>query len=69
MTNQIKELADREADLLSRGRPLASMANLRKRISSLFLQFVTDHNFNPRAADFVLDPQVIAAAAANGTSN
>ncbi len=53
LTKDIADLADREADLLSRGRPLKSVEKLRTRLSNLFLEFIEDPKFNPRAADFV----------------
>lgn len=63
VTRQIKELVDREADLLSRGRPLRSMQNLRQRISNLFLQFIEDYKYNPRAKDFIVDPSGLTGVA------
>ena len=53
LTRELSDLLDREADLLGRGRTFKSMAGLRKRIKSLFLQFIEDPQFNPRAADFI----------------
>lgn len=53
LTHSLTELLDREADLLNRGRPLASMEALRLRVRNLFLQFVEDPAYNPRARDFV----------------
>lgn len=56
LTREIVELIDREGDLVSRGRPeksLEGMLNiipgLRKRINSLFLQFIRTPEFNPEA--------------------
>jgi hypothetical protein len=53
LTHSLAELLDREADLLNRGRPLASMEALRMRIRNLFLQFVEDPAYDPRARDFI----------------
>ena len=53
LTKDIADLADREADLLSRGRPLKSVEKLRTRMCNLFLEFIEDPKFNPRAADFI----------------
>lgn len=55
LSREITELVDREADLLDRGRPLASMEKLRLRISHLFLQFLEHPQHNPRAADFLVE--------------
>ena len=53
LTRDITDLVDREADLLSRGRSLTCMAGLRKRIKALFLMFIEEPQFNPRASDFI----------------
>lgn len=53
LTKDIADLADREGDLLSRGRPLKSMERLRSRLSNLFLEFLETPKYNPRASDFV----------------
>jgi hypothetical protein len=50
---EIQDLVDREADLLSRNRPLKSMEKLRSRLGNLFLQFLQNSDVNPRAADFI----------------
>lgn len=55
LTAEIMELVDREADLLNRGRPLKSMESLRARISNLFLRFLENPEYNPRAADFLVE--------------
>ena len=52
LTRDIADLADREGDLLNRGRPLKSMEKLRTRLNNLVLQFLDDAHYNPRAADF-----------------
>eukprot|EP01039_Chlorochromonas_danica_P002184 gene2184-2384_t len=50
---ELVSLLDREADLLSRRRPLKTMQNLRLRSAHLFLQLVQSPDFNPRAIDFI----------------
>jgi len=58
LTYEIRELIDREADLLSRNRPVKSMERLRMRLNNLFLQFVQSPDFNPRAGDFLKETKV-----------
>lgn len=53
LTRDICDLIDREADLLNRGRSVASMDKLRKRLLNLFLEFLEDPDINPRAKDFI----------------
>ena len=53
LTKDIADLTDREADLLNRGRPVKSMDRLRSRLANLFLEFIEEPKYNPRAADFV----------------
>ena len=50
LTKEIIELIDREADLLMRGIREASLEGLRKRIATLFLQYIKTPTFNPEAA-------------------
>jgi len=50
LTRDIIELIDREADLLMRGVSDANLEGLRKRISTLFLQYCKNPLFNPEAA-------------------
>ncbi|KAI5686138.1 hypothetical protein MNV84_03812 [Leishmania braziliensis] len=52
LTQELCELIDREADLLHRGRKEASLTSLRKRIQSLFAQFIEDPQYNPVAKEF-----------------
>jgi hypothetical protein len=52
LTRDIVDLIDREGDLISRGRDAASIEGLRKRISTLFLQFIKTPEFNPEAGHF-----------------
>lgn len=54
-SQEMIELIDREADLLSRNRPLKSMSNLRSRLMNLFLQFIQNPACNPRAGDFLVE--------------
>ena len=56
LTKTLSDLLDREADLLNRGRPFKSMEALRFRIKNLFLQFIEDPMYNPRASDFINVP-------------
>ena len=58
MLDDIVELCDREADLLNRGRSVESMVNLRRRLTSLFRQFVDTPEFNPEADRFLKVPGV-----------
>ena len=44
------ELIDREADLLMRGVKETNLEGLRKRISTLFLQYIKTPTFNPEVA-------------------
>jgi hypothetical protein len=53
LTRDIAELVDREADLLNRGRPIKSIEKLRIRLGNMFLQFLENGDYNPRARDFV----------------
>ena len=50
LTQEIIELIDREADLLMRGVKEGNLTGLRKRISTLFLQYIKTPTFNPEAA-------------------
>jgi hypothetical protein len=50
LVDEIAMLCDREADLLSRGRPQASMEGLRARLLSNWQTFCEDPRFNPGAA-------------------
>ncbi|GAB1609628.1 IQ and ubiquitin-like domain-containing protein, partial [Argonauta hians] len=52
----ITRLVDREADLLMRGVSNNNLAGLRKRISTLFLQFIKTPFFNPEAARYTTLP-------------
>ena len=50
LTQDIISLIDREADLLMRGIKDENLQGLRKRISSLFLQYIKTPQFNPAIA-------------------
>ena len=50
LTKDIVELIDREADLLMRGVKETNLEGLRKRISTLVLQYIKTPTFNPEVA-------------------
>ncbi|KAG8577465.1 hypothetical protein GDO81_010190 [Engystomops pustulosus] len=57
LTLEIVELIDREADLLMRGVQDCNLDGLRKRISTLFLQYIKTPTFNPEIARLLKVPQ------------
>ncbi|XP_066579864.1 IQ motif and ubiquitin-like domain-containing protein [Amia ocellicauda] len=57
LTRDIVELIDREADLLTRGVKDTNLEGLRKRISTLFLQFIKTPTFNPEVTRLLKVPQ------------
>ncbi|XP_076863418.1 solute carrier family 13 member 1 isoform X2 [Brachyhypopomus gauderio] len=57
LTKQIVELIDREADLLTRGVKESNLEGLRKRISTLFLQYIKTPTFNPQVSKVLKVPQ------------
>lgn len=57
LTQEIVELIDREADLLFRGVEEHNLEGLRKRISTLFLQYIKIPTFNPEIARLLKVPQ------------
>uniref|UniRef100_A0A8C5MXZ3 IQ motif and ubiquitin domain containing n=1 Tax=Leptobrachium leishanense TaxID=445787 RepID=A0A8C5MXZ3_9ANUR len=57
LTQEIVELIDREADLLMRGVQDRNLDGLRKRISTLFLQYIKVPTFNPEVARLLKVPQ------------
>ncbi|XP_018413236.1 PREDICTED: IQ and ubiquitin-like domain-containing protein [Nanorana parkeri] len=57
LTQEIVELIDREADLLMRGVQEHNLEGLRKRISTLFLQYIKIPTFNPEIARLLKVPQ------------
>lgn len=50
LTREIVELIDREADLLIRGVKESNLEGLRKRIVTLFLQYIKNPTFNPQVS-------------------
>lgn len=50
LTQEILELIDREADLMSREVKECNLEGLRKRICTLFLQYIKTPKFNPEVA-------------------
>ncbi|XP_027029299.2 IQ and ubiquitin-like domain-containing protein isoform X1 [Tachysurus fulvidraco] len=50
LTREILELIDREGDLLMRGVKESNLEGLRKRIATLFLQYIKNPHFNPQAS-------------------
>lgn len=50
LSQDIVELLDRETDLLGRGVKEANLEGLRKRISTLFLQYIKSPSFNPQVS-------------------
>lgn len=50
LTQDIVDLIDREVDLMTRGLEAASLAGLRRRISTLLLQYIKTPAFNPEVA-------------------
>ncbi|CAH2278169.1 IQ and ubiquitin-like domain-containing [Pelobates cultripes] len=57
LTQEIVELIDREADLLMRGVQDSNLDGLRRRISTLFLQYIKVPTFNPEVARLLKVPQ------------
>ena len=67
LTQEIIELIDREADLLMRGVRESNLDGLRKRISTLFLQYIKTPTFNPEAARLLkVSPVAIARCSQTG---
>lgn len=62
LTQEIINLIDREADLLMRGIKEENILGLRKRIASLFLQYIKSPQFNPAAAKHLKVPQDVLNA-------
>ncbi|CAI9729680.1 Hypothetical predicted protein [Octopus vulgaris] len=56
MSYELTCLVDREADLLMRGVSNNNLAGLRKRIATLFLQYIKTPIFNPEAARYTTLP-------------
>ncbi|XP_058622361.1 IQ and ubiquitin-like domain-containing protein isoform X2 [Onychostoma macrolepis] len=57
LTQDIVDLIDREVDLLMRGVKKSNLEGLRKRIATLFLQFIKTPAFNPQVSKFLQVPQ------------
>ncbi|XP_040895116.1 IQ and ubiquitin-like domain-containing protein [Toxotes jaculatrix] len=57
LTRDIVDLIDREVDLMTRGVKAASLEGLRRRISTLFLQYIKTPAFNPEVAKLLKVPQ------------
>ncbi|TDH09766.1 hypothetical protein EPR50_G00092110 [Perca flavescens] len=57
LTQDMVDLIDREVDLVTRGVKAASLEGLRKRISTLFLQYIKTPAFNPEVAKLLKVPQ------------
>lgn len=56
LTQEILKLIDRETDLLVRGVSNENLEGLRKRIGTLFLQYIKTPLFNPESAKFIKVP-------------
>ncbi|XP_057185182.1 IQ and ubiquitin-like domain-containing protein isoform X2 [Triplophysa rosa] len=56
LTQEIVDLIDREVDLLMRGMKKKNMDGLRKRISTLFLQYIKTPEFNPQVSKLLQYP-------------
>jgi hypothetical protein len=52
LSREILHLADRETDLLTRGRPFSSLEGLQTRLNNLFRQFLLVPDFNPIARHY-----------------
>ncbi|XDV25784.1 hypothetical protein PO909_029642 [Leuciscus waleckii] len=57
LTQDIVDLIDREMDLLKRDVKKSNLDGLRKRISTLFLQYIKTPPFNPQVSKFLRVPQ------------
>jgi len=47
ITSEIKQLINREADTINRGRPVETLQGLRDRITKLFLSYIQNEEMNP----------------------
>ena len=56
LIRDITDLIDREGDMLNRGRPINTLENMRQRLNNLFLAYIENPIFNPRAIEFVNVP-------------
>uniref|UniRef100_A0A9J7X0R6 IQ motif and ubiquitin domain containing n=1 Tax=Cyprinus carpio carpio TaxID=630221 RepID=A0A9J7X0R6_CYPCA len=57
LTQDIVDLIDREVDLLMRGVKKCNLEGLRKRIATLFLQYIKTPAFNPQVSRFMQVPR------------
>ncbi|XP_072508965.1 IQ motif and ubiquitin-like domain-containing protein isoform X2 [Notamacropus eugenii] len=57
LTQDILELIDREVDLMMRGVKSCNLEGLRKRIATLFLQYIKTPLFNPEVSRYLKVPQ------------
>ncbi|XP_018560559.1 LOW QUALITY PROTEIN: IQ and ubiquitin-like domain-containing protein [Lates calcarifer] len=57
LTRDIVDLIDREVDLMTRGVKAARLEGLRRRICTLFLQYIKTPAFNPEVAKLLKVPQ------------
>ncbi|KAI5627059.1 IQ and ubiquitin-like domain-containing protein isoform X1 [Silurus asotus] len=57
LTQEIVELIEREADLMTRGMMERNLEGLRKRIATLFLQYIKNPTFNPEVSKLLWVPQ------------
>ncbi|KAM7397307.1 hypothetical protein PAMP_020291 [Pampus punctatissimus] len=58
LTRDVVDLIDREVDLMTRGVDTFRLQYLRKRISTLFLQYIKTPAFNPGVAKLLKVPQI-----------
>ncbi|XP_047452644.1 IQ and ubiquitin-like domain-containing protein isoform X2 [Mugil cephalus] len=57
LTRDIVDLIDREVDLMTRGVKSGSLVGLRKRVCTLFLQYIKTPAFNPEVSKLLKVPQ------------
>ena len=57
LLRDIVDLVDREGDMLNRDRPVKTLESMRKRLNNLFLQYIENPIFNPRAIEFINIPK------------
>ena len=61
VSEDLKVLINREADLMSRGRAMNTLSGLRERITSLFLKYVVNEGANP-AMKLMNNPSSVPSA-------
>lgn len=69
LLKDIIDLIDREGDMLNRGRPIKSLELMRKRLQNLFLAYIENPIFNPRAIEFINVPKANNNNNNNSNSN